>query len=87
MGDFAVHVLNLDGNIVSLISLLLSVVGQIGGISLMQQLNEPVSEVTATDRNLCNEVRNSVTFVNGHSVSDTLASIEHGTSCATSSKE
>ena len=87
MSDFAVHVLNLDGNIVSLISLLLSVVGQIGGISLMQQLDEPVGEVTATDRNLCDEVRDGVTFVNGNSVSDTLTSIEHSTSCATSSKE
>ena len=84
MSDLAVHVLNLDGNIVSLISLLLSVVRQIGGISLMQQLNEPVSEVTATDRNLCDEVRDGVTFVNGHSVSDTLAGIEHSTSRAAS---
>ena len=86
MGDLTVHMLNLDSDIVSFIPLFLSVVGQISWIISMQQLDEPVSEVSTTDRDLCDEVRNGVTFVNGYSVSDTFAGIEHSTS-RTASRE
>ena len=87
MSDLAVHVLNLDGNIVSLIALFFCVVGQILWIISVQQINEPVREVFSTDRNLRNKVRDGITFVNGHSVSDAFSSIEHCSSCAASGEQ
>lgn len=87
MGNLAIHVLNLDSNIICLITLLLRVVGELSWEIPVQQLNEPVREVSATDWNLGDEVRDGITFVDGHSVSDTLASIEHSTSCATGGEQ
>lgn len=46
-----------------------------------------LSQISSADRDLSDGVRNSVTLINGHSVSDTLSRVHDSTSCTTHCKQ
>mmetsp|Transcript_10 Transcript_10/g.12 ORF Transcript_10/g.12 Transcript_10/m.12 type:complete len:242 (-) Transcript_10:11-736(-) len=79
--------LDLDGSLVSLLLLLLSRKRQVIGVLLVQQVNQVVGQVATANRDLRDEVRQRVPFVDRHCVRYALTCVHDGTSCSSSREQ
>ena len=81
------QMLDLDSCLVRFLLLLFRSQGQIFWVSLVEQEHKVVGQVTTADRDLRDEVRQRIAFIDGNRMRYALTCIDNSARCSSSCKE